>query len=508
MEKLRRMLPLTLYILAFPTLAAPIHGLNSQSRIPDDYIVVMHETGPYAAQASAAAMEWQQQYKVDIGVVYTSVLNGMNIRTDESTITAIAADPRVAYVEVNERFMIGEGETLQLADYSPDYTVPTSSWGLDRIDERQRPLDGDYTMMYNGTGVHAYVIDTGVNPFPAEFGDRVTGGISFINDGRGTGDCNSHGTFVAGILGGENWGVAKQVEIHPVRIAGCGESFERSKLLAAMDWVRNNHVKPAIANLSLGGRFFLGSLEEAANRLIDSGVVLIGGAGNNSALECSYLFPSTVGRTVIVGATAINDQKAGFSNYGECVDVYAPGQDVISINHLGQTVSGSDTSFAVPYVAGVAALYLDDTSLPSTPGDVSAYISATATRHVVGGVASGHSSNRLVYSLLDRPERLYIFGTHMPNNIRVTSEQCRGLNKVVWDAPRQGGPFTYELWLSAYPDFSSSYLAYTGTATSKLINIPVGTTRYVRVRATKGGSYTFSYYLTSDNPATSISGCY
>jgi len=488
---------------AMPASAAPIRGLDRPSRIANDYIVVLRDAEGPATQAHAVASEWQQRYPIETVAVYTSALSGMNIRADDAAILAIAADPRVAYVEVNERGFAGEGERLLGREYSPRYAAPTDSWGIDRIDERSLRLDGQYTMARNGFRTHVYVIDSGVNPIPAEFGDRVTGGVSFVNDGRGTVDCNSHGTSSAALIAGSTWGVARLANLHPVRIFGCSNDVDKAKILSGLDWVRAHHVKPAVASLGVGGRWLLGSLEEAANRLIDSGVVLVGAAGNNGAQECDYTFPSTVSRAIIVGASTHLDQQLDISNYGPCVDVYAPGHYVLTIDHTGQVHSRSGTSLALAHVAGVAALHMDR-SVPPPASEVGPFIAATATRHVLTGVSS--STNKLLYALLDQPENLDPNGTFMPRNITVTSEKCRGLNTVRWQPPVQAGPFTYELWLSAYADFQSSYLSNTTTATEQLISIPVGSTRHVRVRAIKSGNDP-SYYLTSDSPATSISGC-
>jgi serine protease len=490
-------------VLALPASAAPIRGLDRPTRIPNDYIVVLRDAEGSTARAHVVASEWQQRHAIEVVLAYTSALNGLNIRADDATILAIAADPRVAYVEVNERGVAGQGERLQRGEHSPRYTEPTQSWGLDRIDERAFPLDGQYTLARNGARTHVYVIDSGVSPIQAEFDNRVTGGVSFIGDGRGTGDCNSHGTSTAALIGGRTWGIAKLANLHPVRIFGCSNDVDKAKIIAGLDWVRANHVKPAVASLGVGGRWLIGSLEEAANRLIDSGVVLVGGVANNGAQECDYRFPETVSRAVIAGASTYWDQRLSISNYGPCVDVYAPGEFVLTIDHAGEVLSRTGTSAAIAHVAGVAALYMDS-NVPPPASEVGPFITATATRHVLSGVSS--ATNRLLYALLDRPEGLDPNGTDMPRNISVVNERCRGLNTVRWQAPAQAGPFTYELWLSAYPDFQSSYLSHTTTATEQLISIPVGSTRHVRVRAIKAGNDP-SYYLTSESPATSITGC-
>lgn len=487
-----------------PAAAAPIRGLDRPSRIPNDYIVVLRETSGATARAGEVASEWQQRHAIEPVFVYSFALNGVNLRADDATIQAIAADPRVAYVEANEHGIAGRGERLEPRDHAPRYTEPTVSWGLDRIDERAFPLDGQYTMARNGSRTHVYVIDSGVSPVEAEFGNRVTGGVSFIADGRGTADCNSHGTSTAALIGGSTWGVAKLANLHPVRIFGCGDDVDKAKILAGLDWVRGHHVKPAVASLAVGGRWLIGALEEAANRLIDSGVVLVGGAGNDGADECGDRFPGTVSRALIAGASTYFDERLVISNFGPCVDVYAPGEYVLTIDHTGQVRSRTGTSAAIAHVAGVATLHMDR-NVPPPASEVGPFIAATATRHVLSGVGPA-SGNRLLYALLDRPERLDPNGTNMPRNISIAFERCRGLNTVRWQAPAQAGPFTYELWLSAYPDFHSSYLSHTTTATEQLISIPVGSTRHVRVRAIRSGGDP-SYYLTSDSPALSISGC-
>jgi subtilisin family serine protease len=486
--------------------AAAILGLNSPDRIDGDYIVVLSDHADPVAVA-ATAEEWQLRYAIDVEEVYTTVINGMHVRTDSSTIEKIAADPRVAYVEANQKARIGEGSAPVVQDISASFTQPTSSWGLDRIDERGYPLDGAYSMSQNGRDVHVYVVDTGIAPNATEFGTRVNGGTTFVNDGRGTADCHYHGTFVAGIVGSSSWGVAKLAQLHPVRVADCNADFDHAKVLSALEWVAKNHRKPAIVNLSIGLRWFLKSAEQATDKLIDMGVIVVGGSGNNNTNSCGYYFPSTVARVIIVGATNDADQRAWFSDLGACVDLHAPGEDVRSVYFAGGSGTTSGTSFAAPYVTGVAALYLSDSSNSQSPADVAGHIRATSTAHTIGGIAGSHSTNRLVYSLLDWPERLDPNGTRMPNRLRVQSEHCRGLNSVTWEKPEQAGTFRYELELSANADFSSAYVEYAGSGTNIFVNIPVGTTRYVRLRATRDGGYAPSYPLISDVPATSTSGC-
>ncbi|CAB4529357.1 unannotated protein [freshwater metagenome] len=283
---------------------------------------------------------------------------------------------------------------------NPDGGVTALSWGLDRIDQRNLPLNSLYARNYSGAGVNAYIIDTGILASHGEFGGRVTPGFSSISDGRGSEDCNGHGTHVAGTVAGSNYGVAPSASLIAVRVLDCGGSGSTSGVIAGIDWVVENHQSgvAAVANMSLGGSRSA-ALDLAVARGVDDGVVFVVAAGNSNADACNYS-PAAASSAITVGSTTSADDRSSFSNYGSCVDVFAPGSNITSSwytsNSATNTISG--TSMASPHVAGIAALALSANSSLSVSG-VTSWITSSATAGVVTGPGSG-SPNILAYSLL------------------------------------------------------------------------------------------------------------
>ena len=278
--------------------------------------------------------------------------------------------------------------------------APTTLWGLDRIDQRALPLNNQFSRAYTGSGVTAYIIDTGVLSTHTEFGGRVLSGFSSVVDSNGTEDCNGHGTHVAGTVGGSNYGVAPGVAIVPVRVLDCSGSGSTSGVIAGIDWVIANHVAgtPAVANMSLGGGRS-SALDIAVRAGVADGVVFVVAAGNSTANACQSS-PAGEPLAITVGSTTSADARSSFSNYGSCVDVFAPGSSITSAWYTSTTASNtiSGTSMASPHVAGVTALGLEIAPNASV-AQISAWITSTATPGVVGDAGSG-SPNLLVYSRL------------------------------------------------------------------------------------------------------------
>ena len=283
---------------------------------------------------------------------------------------------------------------------NPDGGVTAMSWGLDRIDQRNLPLNSLYSRNYAGAGVNVYIIDTGILASHGEFGGRVTSGYSSISDGRGSQDCNGHGTHVAGTVAGSNYGVAPSASLIAVRVLDCSGSGSTSGVIAGIDWVVENHQSgvAAVANMSLGGSRSA-ALDLAVARGVADGVVFVVAAGNSNANACNYS-PAAESLAITVGSTTSTDARSSFSNYGSCVDVFAPGSNITSAWHTSNSATNtiSGTSMASPHVAGIAALALSANSSLSVSG-VASWITSTATAGVVTGPGSD-SPNILSYSLL------------------------------------------------------------------------------------------------------------
>jgi serine protease len=320
---------------------------------------------------------------------YDRALRGFVVEANDDTLAKLLADPRVAYVEE-------DGMAF------PNPTQSGATWGIDRVDQPNLPLSGTYTYDTTASNVHAYVIDSGVLGTHTEFSGRMGNGYTAIFDGQGTSDCNGHGTHVAGTLGGTTWGIAKGVTIHPVRVFGCSGGSPWSTIIAGIDWVAANHVKPAVANMSLGGGGNT-SVDAATNNLINAGVTVVVAAGNNSGNACSYS-PARVPNAITVGSTQSNDARSSFSNFGTCLDMFAPGSSITSAWWTSTTASAvlNGTSMASPHVAGAAALHLANDP-NATPSQVTAALINKATLNKVTSAGSG-SPNRLLYTLTPLPQ--------------------------------------------------------------------------------------------------------
>lgn len=318
-----------------------VRNAGGPDAVPGSYIVVMKDV----AGVEASTEKITGKLKAQVTHRYGTALRGFAARMGERAARELAADPAVEYVAQDRRVRV-----------AADQPNPPS-WGLDRVDQRDLPLDRNYRYATTADNVHVYVVDTGIRTTHADFGGRATFDVNTTGDGVDS-DCNGHGTHVAGTVGGTVHGVAKGVRLHGVKVLNCSGSGTVAGVLAGVDWVTANAVKPAVANLSLGGGAD-DTLDAAVRRSIASGVTYTIASGNSSANACSSS-PARVTEAITVNATDRTDVRAAFSNWGICTDLFAPGQDITSAWHTGDAATGtvSGTSMAAPHVAGAAALVL------------------------------------------------------------------------------------------------------------------------------------------------------
>lgn len=393
MTHVKRLLALCCLIAALPVTASTAAEFRTVAKpIAGQYIVVLRkEAASLTAEKSTAlpvrlvAARISAAHGTKLIRSYDHALRGFAVRASDQALVKLLVDPRIAYVEE-------DGMTY------PSATQSGATWGIDRVDQRNLPLNATYTYTSTGAGVHAYVIDTGVLGTHAEFSGRMGAGYSLVNDGRGTGDCNGHGTHVAGTLGGTTYGVAKGVTIHPVRVYDCTENGAPwSTIIAAMDWVQAHRITPAVANMSLSGQAS-SAADTAVGNMVASGVTVVVAAGNVNTNSCLFS-PGRAPSAITVGSVRNDDGRSYFSNYGTCIDVFAPGSSIKSSWWTSTTATAvmSGTSMASPHAAGEAALYLA-THPTATPSQVSAAMTSTASPGRVLAAGTG-SPNRLLYTL-------------------------------------------------------------------------------------------------------------
>jgi serine protease len=366
-------------------------------RIPDQYIVQLHKPAPdhplAGTSLAAQARQLAAAHGGQVLFVYEHALRGFAVRLPDAAAHALALNPLVASVNPDVRMRAIATQT-------------GATWGLDRSDQRSLPLSGAYTYPdHAGQGVHVYVIDTGLNPDHVEFTGRVGTGRNFVApllllgspDPADWDDCNGHGTHVSSTAVGTTWGVAKKATIHAVRVLDCLGSGSGAAILAGIDWVAANHQSPAVANLSLGTLNGRSSDQETAVRnLVNANVAVAVAAGNDDEDACNTS-PAAEPAVLTTGATSINDARASFSNFGACLDLFAPGASIVAADYGGTTGSTtmSGTSMASPHVAGALALARGGNSA-LTGAQAQAQVVSETTPGVVTDPGAG-SPNTLLY---------------------------------------------------------------------------------------------------------------
>lgn len=359
--------------------------------IPGQYIVTLADDDRTVSEAHALieglSQELAGEYEAEVGDVFSRSFRGFTAKMSRSAAMALSNDKRVAFVEEDAEIM----PSIE-AQSSPD-------WGLDRIDQAALPLNSNFVYSSTGAGVNVYVLDSGINPFHQDFGGRAAVAVDVLTDGQNGIDCRGHGTHIAGTIASATYGVAKSANVWGVRVLPCVGTGQLSDLMMGIEWVTANRIAPAVVNISINAGGTSPGLNNSINNSIAAGVHYVVSAGNSNADACGFL-PANIPGVIVVGATTNSDNRAGYSNQGPCVDVWAPGHSITSLDYLTNngTRSMSGTSQAAPMAAGTAALYLQNHPTAS-PATVQNIIKNSARPNVVLNV-DGTSTRSLLHTWL------------------------------------------------------------------------------------------------------------
>jgi subtilisin family serine protease len=403
------------YALGATSPAEVTEGAKIGSVIPGRYLVTLADDLAPAAFVRA--------FGATPVALYTHAVNGFAADLTAAQVASLAGDARVVRIEPDRVVGIQATQT-------------GATWGLDRIDQRQRPLNGTYVYDRTGDGVTAYIIDTGILPGHQDFGGRVRTGFTAFSDSYGSSDCNGHGTHVAGTVAGARWGVAKEATLVPVRVLSCSGSGSWSGVVAGIDWTIADHAAgtPAVANMSLGGGRS-STIDAAVRAGVADGITFVVAAGNSNTSACNSS-PAGEPLALTVGSTTSSDARSSFSNYGTCVDLFAPGSSITSAWWTSSTATNtiSGTSMASPHVAGAAALVLDAEPAAS-PATVAERILTQATPSVVTGAGTGSPNLLLATDVAGDPPAPTLPGA--PRNLTAAPRDARVI--LTFDTPADSG---------------------------------------------------------------------